>query len=648
MPLEAGSSLNNRYRVERQLGEGGMGAVYLAYDESLQIKVAIKENLNVNPQSERQFQREASLLATTRHPHLPRVIDHFILEGRQYLVMDFIEGDDLRARLKRDPPNVEEVLGWAQAVCDALAHLHSRNPPIIHRDIKPSNIKLQPDGTVVLVDFGLAKEFDEQRTSTGARGMTPGYSPPEQYGASRTDSRSDQYALAATMYALLTKQAPEEGIERMLGNAELTPPRQLNPEIPKGVEAALTRGLSVSPQDRFPDVSEFGAALSGHTDAKTVTSTGEPAATPTPEPQSSPRWWIPAAGLAGLAGLTLIGGIIGLTLGGVLSLPIGFNASGQSTQAPGAGPAATGVPDSTAASGTVAEGGTITYTSGERAYRVEASQGAAVEDIGQALEELSPGTLDTALNMSPDGGWLILETDRFRPDCPDPSSCLALIPSDLSSAEVVRPQGEYLSFQGKGAVASGGDLIVYSGGGGPNDRDLWSVQRTEGGWSAPLLLTADSPFAWNHEPAVSADGTRILFDCGPEPYGAEGTAICEAVTDGSGFRVLVQPEDGPSGASNGSALHHPDYGPEGAVVFEADWNGQQIWRVTSSGGSLERISLPSDSETSPCVLADGRIVSVWRGESEALEFKVMNPDGAAYFVVRPDTQILDVGIGCGG
>ena len=241
MPLHAGSVLNNRYRIEDKLGRGGMGAVYLAFDQTLQIRVALKENLNLNPESERQFQREATLLASLRHPHLPRVTDHFILEGQQYLVMDFIEGVDLHSRAAEQPPTVEEVLSWADELASALTYLHTRQPPVIHRDIKPSNIKLQPDGKVVLVDFGIAKLFEQAATTTGARGLTPGYSPPEQYGGARTDGRSDEFSLAATLYALLTGRPPADSIERMLNKEQLAPARSLNPKVPPHVDAALDR-----------------------------------------------------------------------------------------------------------------------------------------------------------------------------------------------------------------------------------------------------------------------------------------------------------------------------------------------------------------------------------------------------------------------
>ncbi len=301
MPLEPGTFLKDRYRIEGRLGKGGMGAVYLAFDETLQLKVAVKENLNINPESERQFRREAKLLASLRHPNLPRVTDHFILEGRQYLVMDYIEGEDLHTRAQRQPPLVEEVLRWADGVCSALAHLHSRQPPIIHRDIKPANLKLQPDGTVVLVDFGIAKVFDQHQTTTGARGLTPGYSPPEQYGSGHTDPRSDQYSLAATLYALLTGRPPADSIARMLGKEQLKPARAFNPAIPEYVDAALTRALALDQDQRFPDINAFRSALLGLSTAATVR------ADSLAMPSARRRRWPLFLGLA-LLGAAILGG----------------------------------------------------------------------------------------------------------------------------------------------------------------------------------------------------------------------------------------------------------------------------------------------------------------------------------------------------
>lgn len=307
MTLSTGSILNDRYRIDGMLGRGGMGAVYLAFDLTLQMEIAVKENLNVDPVAERQFRREASLLATLRHPNLPRVTNHFILEGQQYLVMDYIAGEDLDARCTHQPPTVTEVLSWSEMICDALIYLHSLQPPVIHRDIKPANIKLQPDGNVVLVDFGIAKVFDQTQTTTGARGLTPGFSPPEQYGGSHTDHRSDQYALGASLYSMLTGQRPTDCIERLFNKKPLTTLRSLNPAVPANTEAAIHKALSLDPDDRFPDLVHFKAALRGEAQPETIRS-APPMAHPTTAPRKSFPIWIPISGLAGLVGVLGIGG----------------------------------------------------------------------------------------------------------------------------------------------------------------------------------------------------------------------------------------------------------------------------------------------------------------------------------------------------
>jgi serine/threonine protein kinase len=305
--LDTGSILNERYRIDGRLGQGGMGAVYLAYDMTLQIQVAVKENLNVDPIAERQFRREASLLATLRHQNLPRVTDHFILDGRQYLVMDFIEGEDLEKRCERQPPTVGEVLSWANLICNALIYLHSRQPPVIHRDIKPANIKLQPDGNLMLVDFGIAKVFDATQTATGARGLTPGFSPPEQYGSAHTDHRSDQYSLAATLYTMLAGQRPADSIERMFNNKPLTSLCELNPSIPSHVDTAITKALSLKPDDRFPDIAHFRSALRGEAPAATVHKADALPVAPT---QKSKIPWVIFAGVAIFGGAILGGAFL--------------------------------------------------------------------------------------------------------------------------------------------------------------------------------------------------------------------------------------------------------------------------------------------------------------------------------------------------
>ncbi len=264
MPLAPGTLVNNRYRIVSILGQGGMGAVYRASDEHLLIPVAVKENLFLTEEYGRQFQREAHILAGLRHPNLPHVSDYFMMENQgQYLVMDYVEGEDLRQRMERMGilPERETIL-IGISICDALTYLHTRNAPIVHRDIKPGNIKVTPDGQAVLVDFGLAKIMQgAQVTSTGARAMTPGYSPPEQYGTARTDYRSDIYSLGATLYATLTGVIPEDGLARMTGKAKLTPIRDLSPRVNRRLADAIEKALEVDPDDRYQTAEEFKCSL---------------------------------------------------------------------------------------------------------------------------------------------------------------------------------------------------------------------------------------------------------------------------------------------------------------------------------------------------------------------------------------------------
>ncbi len=264
MILERDSLLHKRYRIQGNLGQGGMGSVYHAIDENLGMGVAVKENLFTTEEYARQFRLEAVILANIRHPNLPRVSDHFVIAGEgQYLVMDFIDGEDLRQRMERVGILPEdEVIHIGAAMCDALSYLHARKPAILHRDIKPGNVKIAPDGHIFLVDFGLAKVIQgNQATTTGARAMTPGYSPPEQYGTARTDARTDIYSLGATLYAALTGVIPEDGLARAMDNAQLTSIRKRNPDVSRRLGAAIEKAMEVDPGDRFQSADEFKLAL---------------------------------------------------------------------------------------------------------------------------------------------------------------------------------------------------------------------------------------------------------------------------------------------------------------------------------------------------------------------------------------------------
>lgn len=279
-PLKAGEILRNRYRIKRIIGQGGMGSIYLADDLRLEGRLcALKEvehdrslPAEMLKQAREQFLREATVLARLDHPNLPKVSDFFSIGGRDYLVMDFVPGKDLRTLMLEAQQRgtflpEREVLNWANQLADALSYLHSQRPPIVHRDIKPSNLKLTPNGILKLVDFGLVKILaSDEMTITILQGRgTALYTPLEQYGGDmgHTDARSDIYAFGATLYHLLTNTRPVEARELFLNPNSLIPPRQINPDISQRTERAILWAMSLHPEDRPQDVEAFRRALLG-------------------------------------------------------------------------------------------------------------------------------------------------------------------------------------------------------------------------------------------------------------------------------------------------------------------------------------------------------------------------------------------------
>src|SRR5438067_3553875 len=260
--LSSGTILQARYRIIRQLGQGGMGAVYEAVDERLDTTVALKETLFSDEKLRKQFEREARLLARLHHPALPRVSDHFNEADGQFLVMQYIAGDDLAEMQsqRKGPFPQDDVLRWADQLCDALDYLHTQDPQIIHRDIKPQNLKLTARGQVVLLDFGLAKgsagQMSVVTTSASIFGYTPNYAPLEQVQGLGTDARSDIYALAATLFHLLTNVKPPDALSRAgaLVNAQpdpLLPANKVAPQVSGTVAHVLSKAMSQKRDDRF-------------------------------------------------------------------------------------------------------------------------------------------------------------------------------------------------------------------------------------------------------------------------------------------------------------------------------------------------------------------------------------------------------------
>ena len=261
--------LQNRYRIVRQIGQGGIGAVYEAIDERLDNTIAVKQILRSGEELRQAFEREARLLANLRHPALPKVMDHFVEGAGQFLVMEFVPGADLAQMLayRPEPFELDQVLNWADQLLNALAYLHDQQPPIVHRDIKPHNLKVMDNGEIILLDFGLAKGFPGQvDVASSMAGYTLVYAPPEQIREQGTDARSDLYSLAATLYDLMTGVKPVSALNRIMAESSgkpdpLPPAHEVNSAVPVSVSLALVKAMALDQEQRFTSAEEMRAVL---------------------------------------------------------------------------------------------------------------------------------------------------------------------------------------------------------------------------------------------------------------------------------------------------------------------------------------------------------------------------------------------------
>src|SRR5688572_26004344 len=253
-----GTILQDRFLVEEQIGIGGMGAVYRAVDQKFSTNVAIKETFYDDVALTEAFEREARLLNGLHHPMFPHVSDHFIEGSGHFLIMEYIEGEDLSILLKRGERfALDTVLTWTFDLLDGLDYLHSQDPPIIHRDVKPSNLKLTNRGKLVLLDFGMARETSGSTQGIkSVFGYSRRYSPLEQIEGSGTDVRSDIFSLGATVYHLLTGTPPVDVLARASAIVAGRPdPLQLvsvvDAAVSEPIAARIHTALALDPDRRF-------------------------------------------------------------------------------------------------------------------------------------------------------------------------------------------------------------------------------------------------------------------------------------------------------------------------------------------------------------------------------------------------------------
>lgn len=262
---EVGSIIAGKYEIVRLIGEGGMSRVYLAMDINLNKQWAVKEIKPSSNPVEQEIVTESLVTETNMikqfdHPALPRITDLVNEDGVLYVVMDYIEGEPLSRILKEQgPQSQEDVIDWGKQLCDALDYLHTRTPPVIYRDMKPSNVMLKPDGTVKIIDFGIAREYREEQVDVSQKKLddttmlgTKGYAAPEQFGGlGQTDARTDVYCLGATLYHLLTGKSPAEPPYVMY------PIRQIDASLSPGLEKIISKATQQNPSARYDSCAEM-------------------------------------------------------------------------------------------------------------------------------------------------------------------------------------------------------------------------------------------------------------------------------------------------------------------------------------------------------------------------------------------------------
>ncbi len=252
-----GSILDGKYEILKEIGHGGMSVVYLAMDRHLNKQWAVKEirKQGRNKKDEivvNSLIAEANLMKKLDHPALPRIVDIIEHGDKIYIIMDYIEGESLDNILKQEGPQDEKkVISWARQLCDALAYLHGQKPPIIYRDMKPANIMLKPEGTIKIIDFGIAREYKEGVLSDTTVLGTNGYAAPEQYGSRQTDPRTDIYGLGMTMHHLLT------GMDPRPKDYIYAPIRQWNPELSEGMEVIVDKCTQPAAENRYQSAEEL-------------------------------------------------------------------------------------------------------------------------------------------------------------------------------------------------------------------------------------------------------------------------------------------------------------------------------------------------------------------------------------------------------
>ncbi len=618
--LQPGAVLQDRYQIVALLGRGGMGAVYRAHDTRLNVVVAVKEMVaqpglddEALSQLHQQFHEEATIVARLRHPNLVSVTDFFEQDGNVYLVMTFVEGESLAARIgKRGALPEAEVVALAGQLLDALAYCHDQG--ILHRDIKPQNVIIRPDGRPVLVDFGLVKLWNpgDPRTRTAMRGMgTPEYAPPEQYeaAAGHTDLRSDIYSLGATLYHALTGQAPPTATLRVASPASFKQPRALNPSISPHIEAVIMRATELPLERRFVSAREMAAALAGTVPVYAVagatalrvpqavqrpavahgTGTGPVAGVRTPSPTGRP----PATGPTGAgpsgsltqpaaarsrpglwAGVGLGGGVL-LALCIVVALAFAFWPDLRARFSAAGSRQPTGAPEETTPPAT---GGPVV--------------------LGNTPAPVTPESVEPTdtpgVTPSPKVG--VTPTDTATPEsAPEPEAGaepqrIAFVRGDVGKTDIyiINPDGSDERCvacrpcdEAEPAWSHDGRVIAFQSD-CDGSYDIWTAG-VDGGDAVRLTSGAVD----EREPDWSPDGTQIVFRANPKGK--------DRNSDGD---LQIMAADGSDIYSLGVSGRAPVWSPDGGrIAFMSERDGSwEVYVYNLGSGATDRLTTCDDAE----------------------------------------------------
>lgn len=605
--------LSNRYEITSVLGCGAMGAVYLAHDRRLKgRRCAIKENrLDANAsaelqaQSRDQFMAEASVLARLDHPNLPKVSDYFIENEREYLVMDYVEGEDLDSRLQRvgGPLDEAQVMNWGDQILDALTYLHTQEPmPIIHRDIKPANLRVDTRNRIKLVDFGLVKLLDPNNPNTKVelRGLgTPAYAPLEQFAGSdsHTDARSDIYSLAATLYHLLTNVAPPNVHERLLNPSVLLTPRQHNAQLSEKSERVMLKAMGVHPNERYQSAEEMSRALA----EKALPAPLVPHAEPRPKPAQKQAF------------SPVLFGALAVVFGIALLVVAGFFLWGGSSRATSA----------------QNPGSSLTLTA------------TPTEFIPQGFSDAPTGTPTQTVPPSPEP--VAVATEPLEPTAtatPEPRPSPTLKPTPTLTPTTAAPGGVPAPSL-VGTIA----YPVFNG----IDYDLYFGQANGSGTS--LFRRSAS------QPAFSPNGERIAFRSWP----AAGWGLFTANRDGSSLWQLARfvEDQLPTWTQDGNEIiflsrregdrksrlmkvgsnevnslgvvlaegEYPAVGRDGRLAFEGWGATGRGLRTANTNVQDVIVVTTNDDDTAPALSPNGRQMAFMSRRDGNWEIYVINVDG---------------------